>query len=88
MHTKERAQLKNTSDFLSVCTLAQKYGIVQKLIEEVEHNIHSIVQMVLKLKSVNNEFNLAFIKFLKDMFAICFDKCQLPLRHELFDDRQ
>lgn len=85
---KEREQLKNTSDFIIVCTLAQKYGIVQKLIEEVENNIHSIVQMALKLESANNEFNLAFIKFLKDMFTICFDKCQLPLRHELFDDGQ
>lgn len=82
--SKEREQLKYTSDFSYVCTLAGKYEIIQKLIEEVETNIRSIIQSVNNLQKEKNEFYSDFIKFLIDMFKICFDKCKLPLSYELF----
>lgn len=82
----ERKQLAGTSDFSYVRLLADKYKIIQNLIDDVEANIRSIVQSVINLGSERNEFCLDFIRFLVDMFKICFDKCKIPLKYELFDN--
>lgn len=83
---QERDQLKGSSDFTYVCKLAQKYEVLNHLLYEVEDNILAIMQSIKKLESENLDFYSNFRKFLMDMFGICYNKCNLPLRNELFDN--
>lgn len=83
---KERKEIENTSDFSYVCTLAGKYKIIQILVKDIEIDIKNIVQSATNLKTEHKEFCSDFIKFLVDMFKLCFEKCNLPLKNELFNN--
>lgn len=81
----EREQIASTSDFSYVCMLADKYKIIQSLIEDVEINIQSIVESSAQLKAEDDGFCSDFIKFLIEMFKICYDKCNIHLKYDLFN---
>ena len=83
---RERKQLEVASDFEYVCTLVKKYNVIPTLLIELESEISEIMQQTLFFKNSNLQFYFDFKKFLKVMFDICYKKCELPLKKNLFND--
>lgn len=81
----ERKQLLNHTSFDYICKLINKYDILQMVINEVHMSITSIMKSTMLLKSRNEHFYTSFVKFIVEMFSICFHKCQLPIEHKWFD---
>lgn len=83
---QERKELTSVSDFAYVCKLVKKYDVLSSLLIELESEITDIMQCMLYFKDNNLPFYTEFKKFLITMFDICYKKCDLPLKNELFND--
>ena len=82
---RERKQLKTAFDSEYLCKLLKKYDVLETLLSEVESGIIKIMQQCLYFKDSNLQFYNDFKKFLMVMFDICYKKCGLPLKKELFN---
>ena len=82
----ERKHLATTSDFEYICKLVKKYDVLAILLNELESEIIELMQQCLYFKNSNLQFYNDFKKFLMVMFNICYKKCDLPLKNELFND--
>ena len=82
----ERRQLATTSDFEYLCKLVKKYDVLATLLNELESEIIEIMQQCLYFKNSNLQFYNDFKNFLIVMFNICYKKCELPLKNELFNN--
>lgn len=80
---QEQENLKKGADFNYVCTLVNKYGILEQLFAEVENKISNIVNSIDHLQSKNIHYYNDFKKFLAEMFMICYKKCGLRFRQQL-----
>ena len=83
---RERKHLATTSDFEYICKLVKKYDVLAILLNELESEIIELMQQCLYFKNSNLQFYNDFKKFLRVMFNICYKKCDLPLKNELFND--
>lgn len=83
---KERIKLINNYDYVEICKLLKKYNILSILLAEVETEISCIMQCITYLQNDNFTFYNEFKKFLENMFKICYQKCSLPFKEELFND--
>ena len=83
---RERKQLETTSDFEYLCRLVKKYDVLATLLNELESEIIEIMQQCLYFKNSNLQYYNDFKKFLMVMFNICYKKCELPLKNELFNN--
>lgn len=82
----ERKELATASNFEHVCKLVDKYDVLSTILTELESQILEIMQQTLYFKNNNLLFYNDFKKFLIAMFKICYKKCELPLKNELFDN--
>lgn len=82
----ERKQLAIASDFEYICKLVKKYDVLSTLLTELESEILEIMQQTLYFKNSNLKFYIDFKRFLMAMFNICYKKCELPLKNELFNN--
>lgn len=82
----ERKQLNNISDFEYICKLVKKYNVLSTLLDEIDSEIRQIMHNILYFKDKNPQFYVDFKKFLMTMFKICFEKCELSLKNELFNN--
>lgn len=81
---QERKKLEQNSDFTYVSNLVKKYEVLSILLTELEIEIDSIMQCILRLQNNHYEFYTDFKKFLAKMFELCYQKCNLPFNKELF----
>ena len=82
----ERKKLTNASDFEYICKLVKKYNVLSTLLTELDSEILQIMHQTLYFKNRNLQFYLDFKKFLMTMFNICYKKCELPLKNEMFNN--
>lgn len=83
---RERKTLINTSDFEYICKLVKKYKVLPTLLNELESEILQIIHQTLYFKDRNPQFYGDFSMFLVAMFTICYEKCELPFKNELFNN--
>ena len=81
---QERKKIKINSDLTYIKNLIEKYDVMPILLCELEAEITSIMQCITHLQTNNLIFYTDFKKFLINMFQICYQKCNLPLKNELF----
>lgn len=83
---QERKELATTSNFWYICNLVKKYDVLSTLLTELESEILEIMQQTQYFKNSNLPFYNDFNKFLKAMFNICYKKCALSIKNELFNN--
>lgn len=82
----ERKKLIAKTDFDLICKLVNKYNILPILLTELETEILKILQEMQYFKDDNSHFYTDFKKFLVTMFNICYKKCELSIKENLFNN--
>lgn len=82
----ERKKLATAFNFEYVCKLVNKYDVLSTILTELESQILEIMQQTQYFKNNNLLFYNDFKKFLMAMFKMCYKKCELPLKNELFNN--
>ena len=81
----ERKRLVNEPDFEYTCKLIEKYNVLSIFQTVLETEISKIAQQALYIKNSNPQFYTDFKKFLINMFDMCYRKCNLSFKNELFN---